>query len=73
MSTRATDQERNPPELGHDRQEEGVEEEASPMEEELWIEQREALQLRAPHEGTTLSPLNPRTRIQTIIEEDLRL
>ena len=31
MSTRVTDQEREPPELGHDRQEEGVEEEASPM------------------------------------------
>ena len=73
MSTRVIDQERNPPESGHDRQEEGVEEEASPMEEELWIEQPEALQLRAPQEGTTLSPLNPRTRIQTIVEEDLRL
>ena len=39
MSTRVTDQERDTPESGHDRQEEGVEEEASPMEEELWIEQ----------------------------------
>ena len=38
MSTRAIDQERNFPDLGHDRQEEGVEEEASPTEEELWIE-----------------------------------
>ena len=45
----------------------------SPKEEELWIEQPEALQLRAPNEGTTLSPLNPRTWIQTIVEEDLRL
>ena len=61
MNTRVTDQERDPPESGHNRQEERMEEEASPMEEELWIEQREALQLRAPHEGTTLSPLNPRT------------
>ena len=43
MSTRVTDQERDPLELGHDRQEEDMEEEASPMEEELWIEQREAL------------------------------
>ena len=42
-STREINQERNPPESGHDRQEEGMEEEASPMEEELWIEQREAL------------------------------
>ena len=48
MSTRVTDQERNPPESGHDRQEEGVDEEASPMEEELWIEQCEALQIEVP-------------------------
>ena len=45
MSTRVTDQERDPPESGHDWWEEGMEEEASPMEEELWIEQWEALQL----------------------------
>ena len=38
MITRVTDQERNPPDSGHDRHEEGVEEEASPMEEDLWIE-----------------------------------
>ena len=31
------------------------------------------LQLRDPSEGTTLSPLNPRARIQTIVEDDLRL
>ena len=37
MSTRVTDQERNLLESGHDRQEEGVEEEVSPMEEYLWI------------------------------------
>ena len=73
MSTRATDQEINLPELGHDRQEEGVKEEASPTEEELWIEQPETLQLRAPHEGKTRSPLNLHTRIQTIVKEDLRL
>ena len=39
MSTRVIDQERNPLESGHDQYEEGVDEEASPMEEELWIEQ----------------------------------
>ena len=39
----------------------------------MWIEQPEALQLRAPHEGTTLSSLNLRTRIQAIVKEDLRL
>ena len=33
MSTRVTDQERNPQELSHDQQEEGMDEEASPMEE----------------------------------------
>ena len=50
MSTRVTDQEINPPESSHDRQEEGVDEEASAMEEELWIEQREALQIEIPQE-----------------------
>ena len=50
-----------------------MEQEASPKEEELWIEQPEALQLRAPNEGKTLFPLNPRTRIQTIVEDDLQL
>ena len=39
MSTRVTNEERNIPESGHDQQEEGMEEEASPMEEDLWIEQ----------------------------------
>ena len=48
MTTRVTNQEKNPPESGHDQQEEGVDEEALPMEEDLWIEQREALQLEIP-------------------------
>ena len=48
MSTRVTDQERDPPESGHDQQEEGMEEEAYPMEEVLWIEKRESLQLEVP-------------------------
>ena len=48
MSTRVIDQEINPSKSGHDRQEERVDEEASPMEEYLWIEQREALQLEIP-------------------------
>ena len=48
MSTRVIDQQRNPPKSSHDRHEEGVEEEASPMEEDLWIEQQEALQLEVP-------------------------
>ena len=50
-----------------------MEEEASPMEEYLWIEQREALQLEVPQEVRPLSPTNPSTRIQNIVEEDLRL
>ena len=70
-SPRVTDQEENPPDSGHDRHEEGVEQEASFTEEELWIEHPEALQLRALNEGKTLSPLNPHTRIHTIVEEDL--
>ena len=73
MSTRVTDQERNPPELGHDRQEEGMDEGESPMEEDLWIEQREALQIEVPQEIRPLSPMNPSTRMQAIVEEDLRL
>ena len=48
MSTRVINWERDPPESGHDRQEEGVEEEASPMEEYLGIEQQESLQLEIP-------------------------
>ena len=43
------------------------------MEEYLWIEQREALQIDVPHEVRPLSPMNLSTRIQSIIEEDLRL
>ena len=35
MTTEVTEQERNLPESGHDRQEEGMDEEASPMEEDL--------------------------------------
>ena len=73
QNPRENDHEENPPELGHDRHEEGMEQQASPKEEEVWIEQPKALQLRAPSEGTTLSPLNPHTRIHTIVEDDLRL
>ena len=40
-----------------------MEEEASPTEEELWIEQPEALQLEAPQQGAYLSLLNKRTQI----------
>ena len=67
MATGVTEQERNPPELGHDGQEEGVYEGASPMEEDLWIEQREALQLEIPQEVRPLYPTNLSTRIQAIV------
>ena len=43
-------QEINTPESSHVWQEEGVDEEASPMEEDLWIEQREPLQLEISQE-----------------------
>ena len=43
------------------------------MEEYLWIEQREALQLEIPQEVRPLSPMNLSTQIQAIVEEDLRL
>ena len=42
-SPRVIDQEENLPNSGHDRHKKGMEEEASPTEEELWIEQPEAL------------------------------
>ena len=73
MSTRETNQEINLLESGYDRQEEGVDEEASPMEKYLWIEQREALQIEVPREIRPLSPMNPSTRIQAIVKEELRL
>ena len=50
-----------------------MEEEASPMEEDLWIEQWEALQIEVPQEVRPLSPMNLSTRIQAIVEEDLIL
>ena len=47
--------------------------EASPMEEDLWIEQHEALQIEIPYEIIPLSPMNLSTKIQAIVEEYLRL
>ena len=73
MSTRVTDQERDPSKSGHNRQEEGMEEEPSPMEEYFWIEQWEALQLKVPQEVRPLSSKNLSTKIQTIVKEDLKL
>ena len=40
QNPRETDRDENPPESGHDRHEEGVDEETSPKEEEVWIEQQ---------------------------------
>ena len=68
MNTRVTDEERNLPDSGHDRQEEGMDEEAPPMEEDLWIEQCEPIQIEVPQEIIPLSPMNPSTRIQAIVE-----
>ena len=49
MNTKVTEHDKHPPDLGHDRQEEGVdEEEVSPMEEYMWIEWREALHIEIP-------------------------
>ena len=59
MTTRVTTHEDNLLESGHDRQEEGVnEEEVSPMEEDLWIEQCESLHITIPQEVRPLSPVN---------------
>ena len=73
QNPRETDREEIPLESGHDQHGEGVEEESAPKEEEVWIEQPEALQITVPDQGVTLSLVNPRTTIQTIIEDDLRL
>ena len=43
------------------------------MEEDLWIEHQEALQLEIPWEVRPLSPMDSSTQIQYIIEQDLRL
>ena len=48
-----------------------MDEEASPMEEHLWIEQREALQIEIPQDVRPLSPIDLSTWIQAIDEEDL--
>ena len=50
-----------------------MDEEASPMEEDLWIEQREALQIEVIQEVRPISPMNLSTRMQAIVEEYLRL
>ena len=75
MTTRVTEHEENSLDLGHDRQEEGVYEEVSPMEEDLWIEQCEALQIELPQDIRPLSPINSNVsaRVQFIVEEDLTL
>ena len=52
MTTRVIEHEDNPPESGHDRQEEGVDEEVPLMEEDMLIEQREALQISIPQNIT---------------------
>ena len=70
QNPRETDRDEIPPESGHDRQEEGVEEETAPKDEEVWIEQQEALQITVPDEVTP-SRANSHTVIQTIIEDDL--
>ena len=63
MTTGVTEQERNPPKPSHDRQEEGVDEEASPMEEDLWIDKCGALQIEVSQEIIPLSPRNLSTGI----------
>ena len=50
-----------------------MDEEGSPMEEDLWIEQHKSLQIEVPQEVRPLSPMNLSTRMQAIVEEYLRL
>ena len=56
MMNRVTEHEAIPPESGHGRQEEGVDEGLSPMEEHLWIEHGRALQVDIPQ---TITPHFP--------------
>ena len=58
MMTRVTEHEENPPDLGHDRQEERIDEEVSSMEEYLQIENGESLQVDIPQNITPDSQLN---------------
>ena len=50
-----------------------MDEEASHMEEDLWIEKHESLQIEFPQEIRPLSATNTSTRMQSIVEEDLTL
>ena len=58
MMNRVTEQEGNPPESSHDQHEEGVDEELSPMDEDLWIEHGRSLQVDIPQTIVPHSPLN---------------
>ena len=39
----------------------------------MWIKQHGSLQIEVPQEIRPMSPMNPSTRMQSIVEEDLRL
>ena len=69
MNTKVTEHERHPPESGHDRQEEGIDEE------DLWIEKCEALHIELTKEVIPLSLVNMNLSacVQTIVKEYLRL
>ena len=58
MTTRVKEYEENPPYSFHDRHEYGVDEEVSPMEEYLWIEQCESLQNDISQNIRLQSPIN---------------
>ena len=75
MAIIVTEHEENPPESVHDQWEEGIDKEVSSMEEDMWIYQREALQISIPQSVSPQSPTNSNQsgRVQDIVKEDLRL
>ena len=67
--------EENQLESSHDRQGRGVDEDLSPMEEYLWIEQSRALQVTIHQIVIPHSPshLTQSAQVQDIVQEDLGL
>ena len=75
MMSRVIEPKENLLESSHERQEEGVDEDVSPMEEDSWIVQGRALQVTIPQNIIPHSPSNitQSDQVQDIVQEDLGL
>ena len=73
MSNRVTEQEGNLLDSFHDRHEKDVDEELSPMDEDLWIDHGRAIQVTIPKTIVPHSPLHltQRAQVKYIVDEDL--